>query len=135
MSDRKESVKRGFAVAGAVTLLLAVGIVVLAGTTPVTLLLFAWFATAGGLLLVAGVRERISLGDTGVGWPRIGAVGLATLALGSTTLGFTQLLAGAGGWTLLNGVVMLFVGFALVLFALECWLGGAGMDPETFAVD
>lgn len=131
MSDRKDRLRRGFLGVGVVTLVLALGIVVLAGPTPVTAALFGWLAVGGCLLVAAGSRERIA----GVGWPRIGAVGLAVLALGSTTLGFTQLLAGAGGWTLLNGVVMLFVGLALVLFALECWLGGAGMDPETFAVD
>ncbi|ELY65760.1 hypothetical protein [Natronococcus jeotgali] len=131
MSDRKDRLRRGFLGVGVVTLVLAVGIVVLAGTTPVTAALFGWLAVGGGLLIVAGVRERLG----SVGWPRIGAVGLAVLALGATTLGFTQLLAGAGGWTLLNGLVMLVVGLALVLLALECWLGGVGISAETFAVE
>ncbi|MDG5819173.1 hypothetical protein [Natronococcus sp. A-GB7] len=131
MSDRKDRLRRGFLGVGVVTLVLALGIVALAGPTPVTAALFGWLAVGGCLLVAAAVSERLA----GVGWPRIGAVGLAVLALGATTLGFVQLLAGAGGWTLLNGLVMLIVGLVLVLLTLECWLGGVGMDPETFAVD
>lgn len=131
MSDRKDRLRRGFLGVGVVTLVLALGIVVLAGTTPVTAALFGWLALGGCLLVAAAVRERIA----SVGWPRIGAVGLAVLALGATTLGFVQLLAGAGGWTLLNGILMLIVGLVLVLLTLECWLGGVGIASETFAVD
>ncbi|WP_394739144.1 hypothetical protein [Natronococcus roseus] len=131
MSDRKDRLRRGFLGVGVVTLVLAVGIVVLAGPTPVTAALFGWLAIGGCLLVAAAVRERLA----GVGWPRIASVGLAVLALGATTLGFVQLLAGAGGWTLLNGILMLVVGLVLVLLTLECWLGGVGIAPETFAVD
>jgi hypothetical protein len=135
MSEQKETVRRGFVGAGVVTALLAVGFVIFAGTTPIATAMFGWLATVGVLLFAAGVRERVSLGGATVGWPRIGAVGMAILALGSTTLGFVQLLDVPGGWRLFNGVAMLFVGFVLVLFALECWLGGVGMDSETFAVE
>lgn len=135
MNERKETVRHGFAGAGFVTVLLAVGFAVFAGLTPFSLGMIGWLAAAGVLLFVAGVRERLSVGGATVGWPKLGAVGMALLALGSITLGFVQLLDLPGGWRLFNGVAMLFVGFVLVLFALECWLGGVGMDSETFVVD
>lgn len=135
MSERKETVRHGFAGAGLVTVLLAIGLVVFGGVTPVTGLLAGWLAIVGTLLFVAGVRERVSVGGVTVDWPRIGAVGMAALALGSTTLGFAQLLSGPGGWQSFNGIATLFVGLYLVWVALECWLGGVRMDPETFAVE
>ncbi|MFC4439300.1 MULTISPECIES: hypothetical protein [Natrialbaceae] len=135
MSERKETVRHGFTGAGIVTMLLAVGLVAFGGVTPVTGFLAGWLAIVGTLLFVAGVRERVSVGGATVGWPRIGAVGMAALALGSTTLGFAQLLTGSGGWQLFNGIAMLFVGLYLVWVALECWLGGVRMDQETFAVE
>jgi hypothetical protein len=135
MSERKETIRRGFAGAGFVTVLLAVGFVVFAGVTPLSAFMAGWLGIGGALLALAGVRERVSLGGSSVGWPKVGAVGLAALALGSTTIGFTQLLTGTGVWQLANGVVMLFVGLYLVFVALECWLGGVRMGPETFAVE
>lgn len=137
MCGRKNTVRRRFAGGGAVTLLLAGVLAVLFGgpTTPVALAVLGWLAIAGSALLVAGVRERISLGATTVGWPRVAAFGLATLALGSTTLGFARLFGGGGGWALLNGLVLLLVGLVLVRVALECWLGGVRTDEETFAVE
>jgi hypothetical protein len=135
MSDRKDTVRRGFVGAGLLSGLLGVGFVVFEGVTPVSLFVVGWLGLAGALLVVAGVRERVPIGGSAVGWPKLGAVGLGVLALGSTTLGFTQLLIGTGGWQLANGVIMLLVGLYLVFVALECWLGGVRMDPETFTIE
>ncbi|RQH01926.1 hypothetical protein [Natrarchaeobius oligotrophus] len=137
MSERKETIRHGFAAAGFVTILLAAGIVVLSGGLPAsgTAWLIGWFVAAGLALLVAGLRERLPLGVTTVGWPRVAAVGLALLAIGSSTVGFATLLSGPSGFGLVNVAVTLFVAVYVGFVALECWFGGVRMDENTFAVE
>ncbi|RQG86913.1 hypothetical protein EA462_14735 [Natrarchaeobius halalkaliphilus] len=137
MSERKETVRHGFAVAGVVTGLLAGGLVVLSGGLETTgeRAMILWLAVAGGALFVAGVRERFPLGVVTVGWPRVAAFGLALLALGSSVIGFTQLFTGPSGLGILNVVVALFVAMYVGVVALECLLGGVRMDEETFVVE
>ncbi|RQG91023.1 hypothetical protein [Natrarchaeobius chitinivorans] len=137
MSERKDTVRRGFAAAGFVTILLAGGIVVFWGglSAPGAAWQIGWLVIVGLTLFAAGVRERLPLGVRTVGWPRVAAVGLALLAVGSSTVGFATLLSGPSGFGLLTAAVTLFVAVYGGLFALECWFGGLRMDEETFAVE
>ena len=131
----KQSLRRRFLGGGVASLATAVVLVVLGDSTAVSLLPAAWLAVGGGALLVAGRRERVSLGAATVSWPRIGAFGLAIIALGSSTLGFLQLLEGPDGWGWLTAGIALVVSLLLAFVALECWLGGVGLDEEAFAVE
>ncbi|WP_049927708.1 hypothetical protein [Halopiger goleimassiliensis] len=136
MTD-KESVRRRLVGGGVVSIgMLALLLVVVgAPATVPEAIPFAWFGVGGLALLVAGRRERVSLGGTSVGWPRVAGVGLAVLALGSSVLGFAYLLVAPDAWSLLRAALALLVGLLLSFGALECLLGGVGLDEETFAVE
>ncbi|MWV38322.1 hypothetical protein [Natrialba sp. INN-245] len=129
---RRRLVGGGVIAAGSVVVL-----VVLAGipTTLAEAVPVVWIAVGGGMLILAGRLERLSLGVTAVGWPRIGAVGLAILALGSSTVGFVQLLEASGWGGLLNAVFALGVALILAFGALECWFGGLQIDEDAFVVE
>lgn len=136
MSD-KESVRSRLVGSGVVTLVL-VGLLVLVAGVPTRApeqFLIAWLAVGGIALLLAGRYERLSLGVASVGWPRVAAVGLAILAVGSSTIGFLQLLAAPSTLGLLQATLALFVGLLLAFGTLECLLGGVGLDEETFVVE
>ncbi|AFZ73298.1 hypothetical protein [Natronobacterium gregoryi] len=136
MSD-KERVRRRLVGGGVVTLVMVGLLAILTGvpTRGVDLLPFAWLAAGGVALLLAGRYERLPLGVVPVGWPRVAAVGLAILAVGSSTLGFLQLLANPSMLGLLQVGLALFVALLLAFGALECLLGGVGLDEETFVVE
>ncbi len=105
----KQSVRRRFLGGGFVSLAIAGGLFVAFGapTQLEDLLLLSWLAIGGLALVVAAAVERLPLGVVSVSWPRIGAVGLAVLALGSSTVGFVQLLEVSGWVGLLNAVFAL----------------------------
>lgn len=133
----KRSLRRRFVGGGVVSVLLAVVLVALSegATTPAAVVPIAWLVAGGGALLVAGRTERLPLGVTTVGWPRVAAVGLAVLSIGSSTIGFLQFLTGPAGFGWLTGTITLVVALLLALATLECWLGGVGLDEEAFAVE
>ncbi|MFD1563407.1 hypothetical protein ACFR99_07590 [Haloarchaeobius amylolyticus] len=137
MTGLKAVVRRGFAGGGAATLLLAGLFAVGGGTEPMTLLLAGWLAVVGLSLLLAGRRERLTVGGRTVGWPRVAAVGICVLAVGSGVFGLSRLRQFAVGSTtwLLTGLVTLFVLGYLAWFALECWRGGWQLDDAMFAVE
>ena len=136
MTD-KRSLRRRFVGGGVVSLLMAGVLVALSGspTNPAALFPVAWLVAGGGALLLAGRRERVPLGVGTATWPRVGAFGLALLALGSSTIGFLQLLEGPAGLGWLNAAVPIVVSLLLAFVALECWLGGVGLDEEAFVVE
>ena len=141
MTGLKTVVRRGFAGGGAATLLLAVLFAVGSGgrdgREPTTLLLAGWLAAVGLSLLLAGRRERLTVGGRPLGWPRVAAVGISVLAVGSGVFGLSRLSQFAVGNTrwLLTGLVTVFVLGYLVWFALECWRGGWQLDEAMFAVE
>ena len=133
----KENVRRRL-VGGGVVSLVILAILLLVVGTPTTVAAaapFAWLAVGGLALLLAGQLERLPLGVVTVGWPRVAGVGLAVLALGSSVIGFGQLLVVPGVWGLLQATLAVLVGLLLAFGALECLLGGVGLDEETFAVE
>lgn len=130
------TLQRRFLGGGLVTLAVAVGLPVLGGlTTAIDLFLVSWLAVGGVFLVVAGTQNRVPLGIATVGWPRIAAVGLAVLSLGSSSFGFMQLLTSPSGWGLLNAGLALLASLVLALATLECVLGGVQLDEELFSVD
>ena len=137
MTRLKPIVRRGFAGGGVATLLLAGLFAVGGGTEPTTLLLAGWLAAVGLSLLLAGRRERVTVGGRTIGWPRVAAVGIGLLAVGSSAFGLSRLRRFAVGETmwLLTGLVTLFVLGYLAWFALECWRGGWQLDDAMFAVE
>ncbi|MEY7848779.1 hypothetical protein AB7C87_06190 [Natrarchaeobius sp. A-rgal3] len=132
-----EDVRRRLVGGGAISAGGVVILVVLAGvpTTPAEAIPVVWIGVGGVLLVLSGRLERLSLGVTTVGWPRVGAVGLAILAVGSSTVGFVQLLEASGWFGLLNAVFALGVALILAFGALECWFGGLQIDEDAFAVE
>ncbi|SDR15097.1 hypothetical protein [Natronobacterium texcoconense] len=136
MSD-KEEVRSRLVGGGVVTLVIVGLLAVLIGvpTRGAELLPLAWLGGGGLALLLAGRYERLPLGVVTVGWPRVAAVGLGILAVGSSTFGFLQLLANPSMLGLLQVGLALFVALLLAFGALECWLGGVGLDEETFVVE
>ncbi|WP_222917052.1 hypothetical protein [Natrinema sp. SYSU A 869] len=138
MSGLKTVVRHGFTGGGVATLLLA-GLFVVSGgsTTPSTLLLIGWLTAVGVVLLLAGTRERLAIGDRTVGWPRVAAVGIGILAVGCGGFGLSQLRgleATSGPWLLTATATVFAMGY-LIWFARECWTGGRQLDGEMFAVE
>ncbi|SFB83971.1 hypothetical protein SAMN05444422_102321 [Halobiforma haloterrestris] len=134
---RKEDVRRRLAGGGAVSIAIA-GLLVLAvgtPTAPTEVLPFAWLVVSGAALLAAGRLERLPLGVVAVGWPRVAAVGLAMLSIGSSTLGFGRLFTASDIFGLAQAALALFTALLLALAALECLLGGVGLDGEAFLVE
>ncbi|MBZ6494275.1 hypothetical protein [Natrinema longum] len=136
MSRLKDIVRRGFAGGGIATLLLA-GLFVLGGPAPSTLLVAGWLAIVGLSLFLAGIRERVPVAGRLVGWPRVGAAGIAAFAIGAVGFGLSQLytLEVASGTWLLAVAITVFVPGYLAWFALECWAGGRRLNDEMFAVE
>ncbi|MDF9744559.1 hypothetical protein [Natrinema salsiterrestre] len=138
MSGLKPVVRRGFAGGGVATLLLA-GLFVISGgfRSSTTLVLIGWLTAVGIALLLAGTRERVVVGGRTVGWPRLAAVGIGILAVGSGGFGLSQLrgFAVASGPWLLTVAGTIFVLAYFAWFALECWTGGRYLDDEMFAVE
>jgi len=137
MTGLKAVVRRGFAGGGAATLLLAVLFAVGGGTEPTTLLLAGWLAVVGLSLLLAGRRERLTVAGRTLGWPRVAAVGIGILAIGSGAFGLSRLRQFAVGSTmwLLTSLITIFVLGYLAWFALECWRGGWLLDDAMFTVE
>ncbi len=137
MTGLKAVARRGFAGGGVATLLLAGLFAVGGGTEPSTLLLAGWLTVVGLSLLLAGTRERLTVGSRTLGWPRVAAIGISVLAVGSSAFGLSRLGQFAVGSTtwLLTGLVTLFVLGYLAWFALECWRGGWHLDDAMFAVE
>ncbi|NGM68122.1 hypothetical protein G6M89_03695 [Natronolimnobius sp. AArcel1] len=132
----KDAFRRRLLGGGLLSLVLAGGLALsLEPTELLTWLPTAWIGTGGLALLIAASVERLPLGVTTIGWPRIAAVGLAILALGSSTFGFVQLLTGASSLSLVYAGFALVAALALSIVTLECLLGGVGLDGETFAVE
>ncbi|WP_440763637.1 hypothetical protein [Natronorubrum sp. DTA7] len=139
MNSKKAVVRHGLVGGGFVTLLLAGTIVVGLGvpTTPSMLGVVSWLVFVGATMLVAGRRERVRIGSRTVDWPRVAAVAIAMIAVGWGVISFGRLLAGDS----ITGIgpieAVLTVGMVgyFAWFARECWVGGARIDPETFAVD
>ncbi|THE63933.1 hypothetical protein D8Y22_15910 [Salinadaptatus halalkaliphilus] len=133
----RDRIRRTLAGGGALTLAMVVVLLAIADvpTAPAQLLPIAWFGVGGALVILAGRRDRLSLGTVRVGWPRVAAVGLALLAIGSSTLGFVQLLVGTGGWGLAQAAISLLVSFVLAVGALECLLGGVAIDEDAFDIE
>ena len=138
MNSRKRVVRHGLAGGGFVTLLLAASFLVLGEPTrPATIALVVWLVAVGGSMLAAGTRERVSIGAVTVGWPRIAAVAIAMLAVGWAAVSAVGLLEGdgiTGLGTLEVAITALVVGY-FAWFARECWVGGALLEADTFAVD
>ncbi|QSW99942.1 hypothetical protein [Haloterrigena alkaliphila] len=139
MNTRKAVVRRGLAGGGVATLLLAVAFVAALGvpTTPSRLAIVAWLVAVGGGMLAAGRRERVSVGSTTLEWPRVAAIAIATLAVGWGGISAASLRAGDGitGLGPLEAVLTVAMVGYFAWFARECWLGGALIDAETFAVE
>lgn len=138
MSGLKAVVRRGFAGGGFATLLLA-GLFLVGGdfAAPSTLLLTGWLAAVGVVLVLAGTRERLSVGGRTVGWPRVAAVGIAILAVGCGAFGLSQLRqfeVASAAW-LLTAVMTVFALGYFAWFASECWTGGRRLDDELFTVE
>lgn len=136
MTD-KDTLRRRFLGGGLLSLVVAGVLVFVLGVPadPVAWLPIAWLVVGGAALLVAGARERLPLGVTTVGWPRVAAFGLGVLAIGSSTFGFLHFLEGGGALGLLNAGVAIVLAMVLALVALECWLGGVGIDEDAFVVE
>ncbi|SIS12286.1 hypothetical protein [Natronorubrum thiooxidans] len=138
MTSGKRIVRRGLAGGGLVTLLLAASFLVLGEPTqPTTVALMAWLVVVGAAMLAAGNRERVSIGSVTVSWPRVAAVAIALLAVGWTTISAVSLLEGDGitGLGSLEAVLTAMVVGYFAWFARECWVGGALLAADTFAVD
>ncbi|OIB58294.1 hypothetical protein [Natrialba sp. SSL1] len=121
---------------GLVALLVAAGLLTLDGAgDTLTQFIMGWLAAGGALLVIAGLQSRFPLGVATLGWPKLAAAGLAILSVGSSTVGFLQLIVAPVGWGLLNGILAVLAALVLALGALECWLGGVLLDEELFAVD
>ncbi|QCS41462.1 hypothetical protein [Natrinema versiforme] len=138
MSGLKAVVRRGFTGGGVATLLLA-GLFVVGGdpSGASTLLLAGWLAVVGVALLLAGTRERLVVAGRPVGWPRVAAVGIGALAVGTGVFGITQLRSlevASGPWLLTVAITVFAMGY-LAWFARECWTGGRRLDGEMFAVE
>ena len=139
MNSKKAVVRHGLAGGGFVTLLLAGTLVVALGvpTTPSMLGVVSWLVLVGATMLVAGRREHIRIGSRTVGWPRVAAVAIVMIAVGWGAISLGSLLAGDGITGLGPVEAILTVGMVgyFAWFARECWVGGARIDAETFAVD
>lgn len=139
MSTKKTVVRHGLTGGGFATLLLAGSFVVALGvpTTPSTVGVVSWLVLVGSAMLVAGLRERVSIGSTTVGWPRVAAVAVAAIALGWGAISLASLYAGDGitGLGPFEAVLTLGMVAYFAWFARECWVGGARIDEETFAVE
>ncbi|MFA9417075.1 hypothetical protein [Natrinema sp. HArc-T2] len=137
MTGLKAVVRRGFAGGGGAALLLAALFAIGGGTESTTLLLAGWLAVVGLSLLLAGRRERLTVGGRTLGWPRVAAIGIGVLAVGSGAFGLSRLRQFAVGSTtwLLTGLLTIFVLGYLAWFALECWRGGWHLDDAMFAVE
>jgi len=96
MNRRKAIIRRGLTGGGVATLLLAASFVAALGvpTTPSLLLLVSWLGVVGSTMVVAGRRERVSIGSTTLGWPRVAAIAIALLAVGWAAVSVAGLLAG-----------------------------------------
>ncbi|WP_436345337.1 hypothetical protein [Natronorubrum sp. FCH18a] len=139
MNAKKTVVRHGLAGGGFVTLLLA-GMFVVALGVPTTLSMLgvvSWLVLAGATMLVAGLRERVTIGSRTVGWPRVAAVAIAMIAVGWGTISLAALVEGDGITGLGAFEVVLTAGMVgyFAWFARECWVGGGRIDEETFAVD
>ncbi|QLK27510.1 hypothetical protein HYG81_07890 [Natrinema zhouii] len=138
MNAGKTIVRRGLTGSGVATLLLAASFVVLGSpTTPSTLLLISWLVVVGSAMVAAGHRERVSIGSTTLGWPRVAAIAIALLAIGWAAVSVAGLLANetVTGLGPLEAVLTVGVVGYFAWFARECWVGGASLDEETFTVD
>ncbi|WP_126662041.1 hypothetical protein [Haloterrigena salifodinae] len=139
MNTRKAVLRRGLAGGGVATLLLAAAFVAALGvpTTPSRLGIVAWLLAVGGGMLVAGRRERVSLGTTTLEWPRVAAVAIALLAVGWAAISVASLLRGDGitGLGPIEGVLTAGLVGYFAWFARECWVGGSVIEAETFVVD
>lgn len=138
MSTQKTVVRHGLTGGGFTTLILAGSFVVLGDpTSPTPLALVSWLVVVGGAMLVAGLRERVSIGSTTVGWPRVAAFAIATLAVGWAVISFASLLEGESitGLGPIEAVLTVGVVSYFAWFARECWVGGATIDETTFAVE
>ncbi|QFU81554.1 hypothetical protein [Natronorubrum aibiense] len=138
MTSGTRIVRRGLAGGGLVTLLLAASFLVLGESTQLTtVVLVAWLVVVGAAMLAAGTRERVTVGSRTLEWPRVAAVAITMLAVGWATISAVSLLEGDGitGLGTLEAVVTVFVVGYFAWFARECWVGGALLDDETFAVD
>ncbi|MFB1063822.1 hypothetical protein [Natrinema sp. H-ect4] len=139
MNRRKAIIRRGLTGGGVATLLLAASFVAALGvpTTPSLLLLVSWLGVVGSTMVVAGRRERVSIGSTTLGWPRVAAIAIALLAVGWAAVSVAGLLAGETitGLGPLEAVLTVGVVGYFAWFARECWVGGASIDDETFVVD
>ncbi|ELY47556.1 hypothetical protein [Natronorubrum sulfidifaciens] len=138
MNSRKRVVRHGLTGGGFGTLLLAASFLVLGTpTNAATVALVAWLVVVGGSMVAAGTRERVSVGSVTLEWPRVAAVAIALLAVGWATISAVGLLEGdgiTGLGTLEIAITALVVGY-FAWFARECWVGGALLGAETFAVD
>ncbi len=139
MNSKKAVVRQGLVGGGFVTLLLAGTLVVALGvpTTPSMLGVVSWLVFVGATMLAAGRRERVRIGSRTVGWPRVAAVAIAMIAVGWGAISLGSLLTGDGITGLGPIEAVLTVGMVgyFAWFARECWVGGARIDAETFAVD
>lgn len=138
MNAGKTIVRRGLTGSGVATLLLAASFVVLGSpTSPSTLLLISWLVVVGSAMVAAGRRERVSIGSTTLGWPRVAAIAIALLATGWAAVSVAGLLANetVTGLGPLEAVLTVGVVGYFAWFARECWAGGVSLDEETFTVD
>ncbi|WP_137289155.1 hypothetical protein [Natronorubrum halophilum] len=139
MNARKRVVRHGLTGGGFVTLVLAGTFLISLGLppSPSTFVLISWLALVGGTMLLAGLRERVSIGSRTVGWPRVAAVAVSMLAVGWGGVSLVSLLAGDGvtGLGPIEVVITLGMVGYFAWFARECWAGGVVIAEETFTVD
>ncbi|MXV61733.1 hypothetical protein GS429_06565 [Natronorubrum sp. JWXQ-INN-674] len=139
MNTRKRVVRHGLVGGGFVTLLLAAsfGLALGVPTTVSTALLFFWLVVVGTAMFAAGRWERVVVGPAVIGWPRIAAFAIVALAVGWTAISVTSLLEGDGVTGLGPVEVVITAGMVgyFAWFARECWVGGARIDEETFAIE
>ena len=139
MNAQKRVIRHGLVGGGFVTLLLAVSFVAVLGV-PTSLEMVGvvgWLAAVGVIMLAAGRWERILLGSTTLEWPRVAGIAIGLLAVGWGVVSTASLLTGDGitGLGPLEAVLTLGIVAYFAWFARECWVGGARIDAETFAVD
>ncbi len=134
MNERRETFRHGLA-AGGLAMLAGMGLLLFAFGVPGDL---ESLATIGVLtlvalaLLLAGLRERISLGVVTVPWTRLAALALGSVAFFLGVGGLVALLEGSATvWTLLLLVVVPYAAW----LAVECWVSGRYLGRETFALE
>ncbi|MCU4926281.1 hypothetical protein OB905_09840 [Halobacteria archaeon AArc-dxtr1] len=136
MSDQRETFRHGLA-AGGVAMLAALVLLAVLFAAPETLegiAVAGLFALVGVTFLLAGTRNRLSVGPVAIPWNRLAALPLAVLGLFLTTSAVVSVLEISGPgvvWDLLLVPMAVFV----VWLAAECWVGGKYMDRELFAAD